>query len=297
MIKAGEVDLVLAGGVESMSQAGFYIPYQARYGLGLSALKAPLEFKDVMLEDGLTDPMTGELMGEETDRLVKEYGVTRRELDEVAYLSHQRATEATAKGDFAREIAPIEIKKQKGSELLEKDEGIRPETTPETLAKLQPAFGPDGCLTAGNSSQISDGAAALILANRKAVDEYNFTPIARILGSAWAAGESWRFAEAPLPAIGKLLKKLDMTLDAFDLFENNEAFALNSVLFRKELEISYDKLNVYGGAIALGHPVGCSGARIMVTLLNALQARSGKFGLASLCHGTGGGTAMAVELV
>jgi len=297
MIKAGEVELALAGGVESMSQAGFYIPYQARFGLGLSALKAPLEFKDVMLDDGLTDPMTGELMGEETDRLVKAYGVTRPELDEVAYLSHQRAAEATEKGCFAREIAPVEVKKRKETALFDKDEGIRPDTTMASLAQLRPAFGEDGCLTAGNSSQISDGAAAVILANQNAVDRYQLKPLARILASAWAAGESWRFAEAPIPAVGKLLNKLGLQLDDVDLFENNEAFALNSVLFRKELEIPYDKLNVYGGAIALGHPVGCSGTRIIVTLLNALQEKGGKLGVASLCHGTGGGTALAVELI
>lgn len=297
MIKADEVDLVLVGGVESMSQAGFYIPHQARYGLGLSALKTPLEFKDILLDEGLTDPLTGELMGEETDRLVKEHRVTRQELDEVAYLSHHRAAEATRKGYFAQEIAPIEVKKQKSLELLDQDEGIRPDTTLESLARLRPAFGEDGLLTAGNSSQISDGAAAMILASQKAVEQYSLKPLARILGSAWAAGESWRFVEAPLPAIRKLLNKLDKDIDDFDLFENNEAFALNNVLFRKELELSYDKLNVFGGAIALGHPVGCSGTRIIVTLLNALAQRGGKFGLASLCHGTGGGTAIAVELL
>jgi acetyl-CoA C-acetyltransferase len=295
MLKANEVDLVLTGGVESMSQAGFYIPHQARYGLGLSALKAPLELKDILLNEGLTDPLTGELMGQETDRLAKEYGLARQELDEVAYLSHRRAAEATVKGYFAEEITPIMVKKQKSQELLTKDEGIRPETTPETLARLRPAFAEDGRLTAGNSSQISDGAAALILASLKAVEHYSLKPIGRILGSAWAAGESWRFAEAPIPAVRKLLAKLGLRIDDVDLFENNEAFALNSVIFRNELEVSYDKLNIFGGAIALGHPVGCSGTRIIVTLLNALAQRDGKLGLASLCHGTGGATAIAIE--
>jgi acetyl-CoA C-acetyltransferase len=295
MIKTDEADLVLVGGVESMSQAGFHIPYQARYGFGLSALGGPLEFKDILLYEGLTDPMTGELMGHETDRLVDDYGVSREELDEVAYLSHKRAAEATESGAFAKEIVPIEVKKRKSTEIIDKDEGIRPDTTMEALAKLRPAFGENGKLTAGNSSQISDGAAALILASPKAVEEYDLKPIGRILGSAWAAGAPWRFAEAPIPAIQKLLKKLKMGLGDFDLFENNEAFALNSVLFRRELKIPYDKINVYGGAIALGHPIGCSGARIIVTLLNALSERGGKYGIASLCHGTGGGTAIAVE--
>jgi acetyl-CoA C-acetyltransferase len=295
MIKTDEADLVLVGGVESMSQAGFHIPYQARYGFGLSALSSPLEFKDILLYEGLTDPLTGELMGQETDRLVDDYGVSREELDEVAYLSHKRAAAATESGAFAREIVPIEVQKRKSTEIVAKDEGIRPDTSLETLAKLRPAFGKEGKLTAGNSSQISDGAAALVLASQKAVERHNLKPIGRLLGSAWAAGESWRFVEAPIPAIRKLLAKLDMRLDDFDLFENNEAFALNNVLFRRELEISYDKINIYGGAIALGHPIGCSGARIIVTLLNALGERGGKYGIASLCHGTGGGTAIAVE--
>lgn len=295
MIKSGDADLVLVGGVESMSQSGFHVSHKARYGLGLSALSGPLTFKDVLLEEGLTDPMTGELMGEETDRLVADYGVTREELDEVAYLSNSRAHAATENGHFAREIAPLEIKKRKGSEVFAKDEGIRPETTLESLASLRPAFGKEGRLTAGNSSQISDGAAAMVLASQAAVEQYGLKPIGRVLGATWAAGEPWRFVEATVPAIQKLTDKLDMSLDDFDLFENNEAFALNNVLLRKVLEISYDKINVYGGAIALGHPIGCSGARIIVTLLNALQQQGGKYGMASLCHGTGGATAFAVE--
>jgi acetyl-CoA C-acetyltransferase len=150
-------------------------------------------------------------------------------------------------------------------------------------------------LTAGNSSQISDGAAALLIANEEAIEKYNLKPIARVLGGTWAAGESWRFTEATVPTVKKLLAKLDKTIDDFDLIENNEAFGINSVLFSKMLEVSYDKFNVYGGAIALGHPIGCSGARIIVTLLNALEERGGRLGLASLCHGTGGATAVAVE--
>jgi acetyl-CoA C-acetyltransferase len=295
MIKSEEADLVLVGGVESMSQSGFHIPYKARYGLGLSALAGPLTFKDILLEEGLTDPMTGELMGSETDRLVADYGVTREELDEVAYLSNSRAHAATVNGNFAKEIAPLEIQKRKGTEIFDKDEGIRPETTMESLASLRPAFGKEGRLTAGNSSQISDGAAALVLASQEAVEEYGLKPIGRVLGSSWAAGEPWRFVEATVPAIRKLADKLNMDIDDFDLFENNEAFALNNVLLRKELEISYDKINVYGGAIALGHPIGCSGARIIVTLLNALAQQGKERGLASLCHGTGGATAFAVE--
>jgi len=150
-------------------------------------------------------------------------------------------------------------------------------------------------LTAGNSSQISDGAAALLIASEEAVEKHGLKPIARFLGGAWAAGESWRFTEAPVPAVKKLLEKLGKAVDEFDVVENNEAFAINSVLFNKVLGIPYEKLNPFGGAIALGHPIGCTGARLIVTLLNGLAARGGTFGLASLCHGTGGGTAVAVE--
>lgn len=296
-IRAGEADLVMVGGIESMSQAGFHLSHKARWGYKLLIGDNREQVSDILLTDGLTDPMTGELMGEETERLVKEYGVTRPELDEVAYLSNLRAAAATASGAFRAEIAPITIQERKKTTVLDKDEGIRPETTLESLAGLRPAFGKDGLLTAGNSSQISDGAAALVLASKKAVEAHNLKPIARLLGGAWAAVEPWRFVEGPIPAINKLMKKLNTSVDSFDLFENNEAFSLNNVLLRRALEIPYERLNVYGGAIALGHPIGASGARIIVTLLNALQQQGKQRGLASLCHGTGGGTAVAVELV
>lgn len=293
-IKAGEADLILAGGAESMSQAGFFLSYRARWGYKF-LMGAPEQLQDVLLHDGLTDPITGDGMGNETERLAADYEITRHELDDVAYHSHKRAAEATEKGIFKREIAPIEIKSRKETIVLDADEGIRPDTTPEGLAKLPPAFSKDGLLTAGNSSQISDGAAALLVASEAAVEKRHLKPIAKILGGAVAAGESWRFAEAPLPAVKKLLDKLGKTIEDFDLVENNEAFAVNSVLFNKVLGVPYEKLNIYGGAIALGHPIGCTGARIIVTLLNGLEQTGGKLGLASLCHGTGGGTAIAIE--
>jgi acetyl-CoA C-acetyltransferase len=295
-IRAGDVNLVLAGGVESMSQAGFFLSHKARWGYKL-LLGTPESVSDILLDDGLKDPMTGELMGEETERLAQEHQVTRAELDEVAYLSHTRAAAATNSGKSGHEIAPVEVQQRRKTVVVDKDEGIRADTTMETLATLRPAFSKEGVLTAGNSSQISDGAAALVLASKKAVEEHGLKPIARLLGSAWAAVTPWRFVEGPIPAIERLLKKLDMDLDDFDLFENNEAFALNNVLLRRALEIPYEKINVYGGAIALGHPIGASGARIIVTLLNALQQEGKKRGIASLCHGTGGGTAVAVELI
>jgi len=293
-IKLGDADLVLAGGMESMSQAGFFLSHRARWGYKF-LLGAPENLQDVLLYDGLTDPVTREAMGLETERLAAEHGITRAELDEVAYLSQRRAAEATAKGFSAKEIAPIEVKTRKGAKLIEADEGIRANTTPETLASLRPAFKKDGVLTAGNSSQISDGAAALLIAGKTAVDKFGLKPLARIVGGSWVAGETWRFPEAPIPAVNKLLTRLDMQLGDFDLFENNEAFAVNNILFRRMLGVPMDKLNVYGGAIAIGHPIGVSGARIIVTLLNALTQRDKQWGLAAICHGVGGGTAMAIE--
>lgn len=296
-IRAEDAGLVLAGGLESMSQAGFHLSHKARWGYKLLIGDNREQVTDVLLVDGLTDPLTGELMGEESDRLAKLHGVTRAELDEVACLSQQRAAAAAAAGKFAAEIAPIDLRDRRKPLFVDRDEGIRADTSMESLAQLRPAFSPDGVLTAGNSSQISDGAAALLLASERAVRQYNLKPLARIMGSAWAAVESWRFAEAPIPAVEKLSRKLGVAPGDFDLVENNEAFALNNVLLQRALAIPDERLNVYGGAIALGHPIGASGARIVVTLLNALRTEGKRRGVAALCHGTGGGTALAVELV
>ena len=296
-IRAGDADLVLAGGIESMSQAGFVLSHRARWGYKMLIGDSREHLQDVLLADGLTDPMTGELMGEETERLCAEYGVSRAELDEVACLSNQRAAAATANGKFQAEIAPIEVQEKRKTVLMDKDEGFRPGTTMETLAGLRPSFNKNGVITAGNASQISDGAAALLLASEEAVERHKLQPVARILGKAYAGVEPWRFVEGPVPAIRKLEEKLQLGVDEFDLFENNEAFSLNNVLLRKLLEIPYERVNVYGGAIALGHPIGASGARIIVTLVNALQQEGKRRGIASLCHGVGGGTAVAVELV
>jgi acetyl-CoA C-acetyltransferase len=296
MIKAGEADLILAGGFESMSQAGFFLSHRARWGYKF-LMDSPEQLQDTLLYDGLTDSIANEGMGVQTERLAAEYNITRAEVDEIACHSHQRAAEATAQGLLKNEIAPMEIKSRKETKILDYDEGIRADTTLDSLAKLRPAFSSDGILTAGNSSQISDGAAAVLLASEAAIERHNLQPVARILGSAWAGVESWRFAEAPVPAMEKLLAKIDKTIDDFDLVENNEAFGVHSVICRKMLGIPYEKLNVHGGAIALGHPIGCSGVRIMATLLNALAQREGRLGLASLCHGTGGATVVALERV
>jgi len=293
-IAAGEADIVLAGGMESMSQSGLMLSHRVRWGCKL-LMNASESIIDLLVCDGLSDPITAEKMGDQAERLAAAYGVTRNELDEVALYSQERANSATQAGFLSREIVPVTVQGKRGEQLIEKDEGIRPDTTRQKLAELKPVFKSDGVLTAGNSSQISDGAAALVLASAKAVEAHGLKPIARIIKGVWAGGETWRYPEIPIHAVKKLLDKLNMKTTDFDLFENNEAFALSSVLFNRILGIPHDKLNVYGGAIALGHPIGASGARILVTLVNALQEQNGHLGLAAVCHGSGGGTAIALE--
>jgi acetyl-CoA C-acetyltransferase len=295
-IKLDDADLVLAGGFESMSQSAFTLSARARWGYK-TLLGAPEQVADVMVVDGLQDPLTGEGMGIQTEKLAREYEVTRDQLDEIALWSQQRANNATDSGVFACEIAPVTLNGKKGPTIVGKDEGIRADTSAQGLAALRPAFSKDGVLTAGNSSQLSDGSSALLLASEKAVKQHKLTPRARILAGSWAAGPGYRFPEAPVPAVKRLLEKLHMTIADFDLFENNEAYALNNVLFHELLDVPYEKLNVHGGAIALGHPLGSSGSRIIVTLLNALAQTGGKRGIASICHGTGGATAIAIERV
>ena len=295
-IRAGEADLVLAGGIESMSQTGFFLSHRARWGYKF-LMGAPEQLTDLLLHDGLTDATTAEVMGSQVDRLCLDRGVSRQALDEIAALSHQRAATATEKGWFNGEIVPIELKSKKGSTIIAQDEGIRSDSTPEGLGKLRLAFNPSGVLTAGNSSQISDGAAAILLASQKAVDQYGLKPIAKILGGAVGAGKTDRFPEFPVLAVKKLLASLDKTIEDFDLVENNEAFALNNLLFEMDLGLAREKQNVHGGAIALGHPIGASGARILVTLINALKVQDKTLGMGAICHGTGGGTAIAIERV
>lgn len=295
-IRAGEAGLVLAGGIESMSQTGFFLSHRARWGYKF-LMGAPEQLTDLLLHDGLTDATTTEGMGSQVDRLCLDRGVSRQALDEIAALSHQRAATATEKGWFNGEIVPVELKSKKGSTIIAQDEGIRSDSTPEGLGKLRPAFNPSGVLTAGNSSQISDGAAAILLASQKAVDQYGLKPIAKILGGAVGAGKTDRFPEFPVLAVKKLLASLNKTIEDFDLVENNEAFALNNLLFEMDLGLAREKQNVHGGAIALGHPIGASGARILVTLINALKVQDKTLGMGAICHGTGGGTAIAIERV
>ncbi|ABP94831.1 MULTISPECIES: thiolase family protein [Metallosphaera] len=292
MIKSGDADVVVAGGMESMSQSMLAVNSEVRWGVKFLSGKS-LNFIDTMLVDGLTDPFNLKLMGQEADMVARERDISRRELDEVAFESHRRAHQAWEKGLFKSEVIPVNLDEGK----LERDEGIRPDTTMEKLSSLKPAFTENGYHTAGNSSQISDGAVAMVLMSEKAVKEFGVDPVAKILGYSWVGIESWRFTEAPLYSVRKLLTRLNMNITQFDYFENNEAFAVNNVLFHRYLGVPYDQLNVFGGAIALGHPIGASGARIMVTLLNVLSKMNATRGIASICHGVGGSTAIALELL
>lgn len=293
MVKSGDAEVVVAGGVESMSQSMLALKSDLRWGVKTIMPPNKVEFIDTMQMDGLTDPFNMKLMGQEADMVARSHNFTRRELDEVAYQSQRRAYEATSKGQNRAELVEVEIKGQK----ITSDEGIRADTSIEKLQKLKPAFGEGGFHTAGNSSQLSDGASAMVIMSERAIKERGLEPLAKVLGFSWAGIESWKFTEAPIFAVKKLLKKLNAEITDFDYFENNEAFAVNSVLANRYLGIPYDKLNVFGGAIAIGHPIGASGARIVTTLINVLSKMDGRKGIASICHGTGGSTAIAIELM
>jgi acetyl-CoA C-acetyltransferase len=255
-----------------------------------------MELVDLMVHDGLMDPNGPVPVGKEADLVAREHEVTREELDKVAYESHMRATRASDKGLFL-ELEPIDIAIDGERVRLVSDEGVRPDTSLEALGKLKPAFTPEGPHTAGNSSQLSDGAAALLLTTEEYAKELGLRPIARVLNYAWHMMEPWRFTEAPVFVIRKLMGKLGWSLDDVDVFEVNEAFAVVNVLVNKELGIPYDRLNILGGAIALGHPLGASGARIVTTLISALRHRGGRRGIAALCHNVGGATAIGLELI
>lgn len=295
MIRSGDADLVVAGGMESMSRAPFIVPADARWGIK-HLIARRLELLDAMFHDGLYDPVAGLGMGQEADMVARRHGYTREMLDEVAAESHARAARAQRAGLFSSEIVPVDVEKNGRRIRLDHDEGVRPDTTPEKLARLPPAFGPDGLHTAGNSSQLSDGAAALVLASERALDEYGLRPLARLTGYAWAATETWRFLEAPVYAVRRLLERTGTRLEDYDYIEVNEAFAVSLLLARDMLGAPLDRVNPLGGAIALGHPIGATGARIIVTLINALRSLGGERGIATLCHGLGGATAVALEL-
>ncbi len=286
-------DLVLAGGMESMSQAPFTVTPNIRWGIKL-VYKGYLPVRDAMVNEGLYDPLNDMIMGEEADETAAEHGATKEELDWIGYESHRRAAEAWDKNLFKDYVIPVEID---GKTLLEVDEGIRRDTTLEKVKSLRPAFKPDGFHTAATSSQLSDGAASLIVASEEKVKELGLKPKAIIVGWSYAAVNPRRFPYAPVEAVKALLNELGWRPEDVDYWENNEAFAVNSFLLHKYIGVPYEKMNVHGGAIAVGHPLGMSGARITIELINVLEKHGGKRGIASICHGLGGASAIAIELV
>jgi acetyl-CoA acyltransferase 2 len=288
-ILLGEASLVLAGGTENMTQAP-HVLRSARTGFRLS---------DAKLEDslwsGLTDPFSGCSMSDTAENLAQDAGITRKASDEFALRSQQLAEAAFRAGHFKEEIVPVEIKKGRKTELFSEDNHRRPETTLETLTSLPPAFRKDGILTAGNSSGIVDGAAAVVVASQAFAKEHGFKPLGRIISWATAGVEPRIMGIGPVPSTRKALALAGLKLDQIDLIEVNEAFAPQYLAVEKELGLNRDRVNVNGGAIALGHPLAASGTRLILTLLLELRRRNARYGLATACIGGGQGIAMIVE--
>jgi acetyl-CoA C-acetyltransferase len=289
-LKAGNGEVIVAGGMESMTNAPYLLP-KMRAGARLGHAEA----KDHMFLDGLEDAYEkGRLMGSFAEDCARKYQFTRAEQDAYALRSLEGALNAQREGRFAREIAPVTVSGRNGETVIASDEQPR-NARPEKIPLLKPAFAKDGTITPANASSISDGAAALVLAGADAARHKGLGIRAAILGHASHAQEPAWFSTAPVPAIEKLLKKLGWSIGDVDLWEINEAFAVVPMAAERELGISRDRLNVHGGACALGHPIGASGARILVTLLNALETRGLKRGIAAICIGGGEGTAVAIE--
>ncbi len=295
-IAAGEYDVVIAGGMESMSYAPFLLPGpRLRWGIKHLIFDKSLPLEDSMVKDGLYDPIYNMVMGEEADRVAREEGIERSALEEVALESHRRAHKAWEQGLIKDTITLV--RDSNGQPLLDIDEGIRPSLTPEKLARLPPIFTEEGPHTVGTSSQLSDGAAALVLASGEAVKRLGLEPKGRIVAHAYAATTPYRYAIAPVKVIKRMLEKTGWSLDKVDFWENNEAFAVNTIILEKHLGIPRERLNVHGGAIAVGHPLGMSGARILIELINVLEKHGGSRGMASICHGLGGAAGITIELV
>lgn len=292
LIRAGEFDIVVAGGQESMTNAPHLLP-KSREGYKYGAI----EMLDSMAYDGLTDSIENIAMGESTEKHNTRLGIARPEQDEIAAASHQRAAAAQKNGIFEAEITPVEIPQRKGDPVLfSKDEGIRAETTAESLGKLRPAFTKDGTITAGTASQISDGAAAVVVMSKAKAEELGLDWIAEIGAHGNVAGPDNSLQSQPSNAIQHALKKEGLDVADLDLIEINEAFAAVAVQSMKDLGVSSEKVNVNGGAIALGHPIGMSGARVVLHLALELKRRGGGVGAAALCGGGGQGDALIVKV-
>ena len=290
-VEAGFVDVIVAGGTESMSNAP-YLLKGARWGYRMGNG----EVVDSMVVEGLTCAIEGCHMGNTAEAIAAKYGIGRDEQDRFAAESQQRAERAVADGRFADEIVAVEIPQKKGTPVrVDRDEYPRAGTTVEKLGALKAAFQRDGTVTAGNASGINDGAAALVVANEEYARGRGLVPLARVLAYATVGVPPMYMGMGPVPAVRRALERAGLTLDQIDVFELNEAFAVQSVAVVRELRIDPARVNVHGGAIALGHPIGASGARVLTTLLYALRHRQGRYGLASLCVGGGMGVAMVVE--
>ncbi len=289
-ITAGDADCIIAGGMESMTNAP-YVLDKVRQGLRMGNSTVV----DSMVNDGLTDAFNNYHMGITAENLAEKYNLTREEQDAFSLRSQQRAVAAIDNGSFKEEICPVLIKGKKGDTVFEVDEFPRRDASAEMLAKLRPAFKKDGTVTAGNASGINDGAAAFVLMTEEMAVKKGLTPLARIVAGASAGVDPSIMGYGPVPAVQKALKKAGWKMGDLDFIEANEAFAAQSLAVGKALDIDPARLNVNGGAIALGHPIGASGARVLVTLLHILKNRNGKRGLATLCIGGGQGVALLVE--
>ncbi|MBM7095549.1 acetyl-CoA C-acetyltransferase [Bacillus sp. H-16] len=292
LIRSGEHDTVVAGGMESMSNAPYFVK-NARFGVKMG----PTKFEDMMIHDGLTCTFTGVHMGTYGNKTASEYELTRKVQDEWSYRSHQRATDAISAGKFADEIVPVEVPQRKGDPLVVKDdESPRADTSVEKLAKLKPVFGADGTITAGNAPGVNDGAAALVVMDEAKAKERGLEPLATIIGHTQLAVEPENFPKTPGLVINKLLEKTGKSLSDIDLFEVNEAFAAVSLASGKIADLDPEKVNVNGGAVALGHPIGASGTRVILTLAYELKRRGGGIGIASICSGGGQGDAIMIQV-
>ncbi len=292
IIRAGDADVIVAGGMESMSNAPYILP-KARWGLRMGDSTV----KDLMVYDGLTCSFTGVHMGIYGSETAKELGITREEQDRWAYRSHQLAIAAIESGKFAEEIVPVSIPQRKGEPItVAVDESPRKDTSLEKLAKLAPVFDPTGTITAGNAPGVNDGAAALVLMSEERAQKEGITPLATIVAHTAIAIEAKDFPKTPSIVINELLRKTGKTVNDIDLFEINEAFAAVALASMKIADLPEEKVNVNGGAIALGHPIGASGARIIITLIHELKRRGGGTGIAAICSGGGQGDAIMIEV-
>lgn len=294
MIQCGDADVVVAGGMENMSMAPFAV-MKGRFGYRMGYPAGKSELVDTMVHDALWDATNNYHMGITAENVAQQYALSRAELDAFSALSQNKACAAIEAGKFDDEIVPVVIHGRKGDVVVSKDEGPRPGTTEAALAKLRPAFQAGGVVTAGNSSTINDGAAAMVLVSEDKVKEWNLKPMAMWVGGALGGVDPSVMGIGPVASTRKLLAKLGMTMDEIDLIEANEAFAAQSLAVARDLQIPAEKLNVNGGAIALGHPVGASGCRILVTLLHEMEKRDAKTGLATLCIGGGMGCSTVVR--